>query len=38
MYVFPSEGLRPGDTLMLIVRDSDDKQVAKFTVDLSAMR
>ena len=38
MYVFPSEGLKPGDTLMLIVRDSDDKQVAKFTVDLSAMR
>jgi len=38
MYVFPSAGLKPGDTLTLIVRDSDDKQVAKFTVDLSAMR
>ena len=38
MYVFPSEGLTPGGTLTLIVRDSDDKQVAKFTVDLSAMR
>jgi len=38
MYVFPSAGLKPGDTLTLIVRDSDDQQVAKFTVDLSAMR
>ena len=38
MYVFPSAGLTPGGTLTLIVRDSDDKQVAKFTVDLSAMR
>ena len=38
MYVFPSAGLTPGGALTLIVRDSDDKQVAKFTVDLSAMR
>jgi hypothetical protein len=38
MYVFPSGGLRPNDTVTLIVKGSDDKQVAKFTVDLSAMR
>lgn len=38
MYVFPSGGLKPSDTVMLIVRDPDDKPVAKFTVDLSAMR
>ena len=38
LYVFPAERLRPNDTWVLIVRDSDDKPVAKFTVDLSAMR
>ncbi len=38
MYVFPSGGLKPNDTVTLIVKGSDDKQVAKFTVDLSAMR
>ncbi len=38
LYVFPAEGLKANDTLMLIVRDSDDKPAAKFRVDLSAMR
>jgi hypothetical protein len=38
MYVFPSGSLKPNDTVTLIVKGSDDKQVAKFTVDLSAMR
>ena len=38
LYVFPAEQLKPNETLVLIVKDSDDKQVAKFTVDLSAMR
>ena len=38
VYVFPAEGLNPGDTVTLLVRDSDDKVVAKFTVDLSTMR
>ncbi len=38
LYVFPAERLKPGEPLTLIVKDTDDKQVAKFTVDLSAMR
>jgi hypothetical protein len=38
VYVFGAEGLKPKDTVVLIVKDADDKQVAKFTVDLSAMR
>jgi hypothetical protein len=38
VYVFPTAELKPNDTLVLIVRDSDDRQVAKFTLDLSAMR
>jgi hypothetical protein len=38
VYAFPTAELRPNDTLMLIVKDSDDKPVAKFTLDLSTMR
>ena len=38
VYVFPAEGLEPRDTVTLLVRDSDEKVVAKFTVDLSTMR
>jgi hypothetical protein len=38
MYVFPIEGLDPKGKVLLVVRDADDKQVARFTVDLSAMR
>ena len=38
LYVFPAGELKPNETLVLIVKDLDDKQVAKFTVDLSAMR
>jgi hypothetical protein len=38
MYVFPSDGLRGNGTLTLIVKDPDEKAVAKFTMDLSAMR
>lgn len=38
LYVFPAAELKPGDTLVLIVKDADDKQVAKFTLDLSTMR
>jgi hypothetical protein len=38
LYVFPAEGLGPSGPLTLIVKDAEDKQVAKFTVDLSAMR
>ncbi len=38
LYVFPIEKVDPKATVALIVRDSDDQQVAKFTLDLSAMR
>jgi len=38
MYVFPNTGLKPTGAVALVVRDSDKKQVAKFTVDLSTMR
>jgi hypothetical protein len=38
LYVFPAEGVDPRATVTLLVRDIEDKVVAKFTVDLSAMR
>jgi len=38
MYVFPTDKLDSKETVALIVRDSDNKQVAKFTLDLAAMR
>ncbi len=38
VYVFPAEELSPTATVTLIVRDPDEKTVAKFTVHLSAMR
>ena len=38
LYVFPSEGLDPRSTVTLVVRDVEEKLVAKFTVDLAAMR
>jgi hypothetical protein len=38
LYVFPAERLAPNQTLVLIVRDPDDKPVARFTVHLAAMR
>lgn len=38
LYVFPTEGLDPRGRVTLVVRDPDDKEMAKFTVDLSAMR
>ena len=38
IYVFPAEQFKPTDTLVLIVKDSDERQVAKFMLDLSAMR
>jgi hypothetical protein len=37
-YVFPMEGLDPRATVTLLVRDVEEQVVAKFTVDLSAMR
>ncbi len=38
MYVFPSEGLNSNAKVLLVVRDPDERQVARFTVDLSGMR
>jgi hypothetical protein len=38
LYVFTAETVKPNDKLVLIVKDPDDKAVAKFVVDLSSMR
>jgi hypothetical protein len=38
LYVFPTEKVDPRATVTLLVRDGEEKLVAKFTVDLSAMR
>jgi len=38
LYVFPAEGLAPKSRVVLVVKDADDREVAKFTVDLAAMR
>lgn len=38
MWVFPTEALNPTGKVTLVVRDPDERQVARFTVDLSAMR
>jgi hypothetical protein len=38
LYVFPAEGVDPRGTVTLLVRDNEEKVVAKFTVDLSTMR
>jgi hypothetical protein len=38
LYVFPAEGLDPRSTVTLLVRDGEEKVVARFTVDLSTMR
>jgi len=38
IYVFPTEGLQPGEPLVLLVKDTNDTQVAKFTLNLGAMR
>ena len=38
LYVFPADGVDPKATVTLLVRDVEDKVVAKFTVDLASMR
>ena len=38
LYVFPVEGLTARGRYTLVVRNSDEKDVSTFTVDLSAMR
>lgn len=38
LYVFPAEGLNAKGRVVLVVKDADEREVAKFTVDLAAMR
>lgn len=38
VYVFPAERLNPKGRVVLVVKDADEREVAKFTVDLAAMR
>jgi hypothetical protein len=38
LYVFPAEGVDPRGRVTLVVRDADERERAKFTVDLSGMR
>ena len=38
LYVFPAESVDPRGRVTLVVRDPDSKEMAKFTLDLSAMR
>ena len=38
MYSFSAEGIDPKGRVTLIVRDAEEKEVAKFTDDLAAMR
>jgi hypothetical protein len=38
LYVFPADGVDPRGRVTLVVRDPDSKEMAKFTLDLSAMR
>jgi hypothetical protein len=38
LYVFPADALDPQGTVTLLVRDAEAKPVARFTVNLSAMR
>ena len=38
VYAFPTEGIDPKGRVVLVVRDAEEKEVAKFTVDLAAMR
>jgi hypothetical protein len=38
LYVFPTESLDPRATVLLLVRDAEEKVVARFAVDLATMR
>jgi len=38
LYTFPTQGLRPNGRGTLLVRDVDSRDVARFTLDLGAMR
>ena len=38
VYEFPADGVDPKGRVVLVVKDADEREVAKFTVDLAAMR
>ena len=38
VYEFPADTLDPKGRVVLVVKDADEREVAKFTVDLAAMR
>lgn len=38
LYVFPAAGVDPKGRVVLVVKDGEEREVAKFTVDLAAMR
>jgi hypothetical protein len=38
VYAFPADTIDPKSRVTLVVRDAEEKEVAKFTVDLAAMR
>jgi len=38
VYAFPADTIDPKGRVTLVVRDAEEKEVAKFTVDLAAMR
>jgi hypothetical protein len=38
VYEFPADKVDPKGRVVLVVRDTDEREVAKFTVDLAAMR
>ena len=38
VYEFPADAVDPKGRVVLVVKDADEREVAKFTVDLAAMR
>jgi hypothetical protein len=38
LYSFPTDGLNPRERITLVIRNQDGREIAKFTVDLAAMR
>jgi len=38
LYVFPTEQIKPREAVALVVKDAEDKPVAKFMLDLTTMR
>lgn len=38
LYSFPTDGLQPRDRVTLVIRNQDEREIAKFSVDLAAIR